>query len=201
MTNSRDVTVRLVNVTDATMMRYCALNDASRDCRPEEFSSYAAISTEFSVAFTSDGTKKVCVQLSDDVGNMSPTNICDTITIDTDVPDPPELPRSTLSNTNASCAYIEAERTDLSDFDRFEYRALGGQWRPVIGADDQDQMMFDPADPSSTAHIKFALEQDSTNLLQIRVVDAAGNPSVPMTAIVDEVSSSHANQPGDQTNL
>ena len=38
------------------------------------------------MAFTSDGTKKICVQLSDDVGNMSPTNICDTITIDTVVP-------------------------------------------------------------------------------------------------------------------
>ena len=49
--------------------------------------------------------------------------------------------------------------------------------------------LFDPSDEADTAHIKFALEQDNDNLLQVRVRDKAGNVSEASTALVEEVSS------------
>ena len=189
--NSKDVIVSLDGVSGATRIKYCALENGAQNCTtdpallPEE----VAYTTSFAVRFVNEGLKKVCVAALDDVGNDSGAPICDTITIDITPPPPPTLPKASLTDVNASCAYIEAERSDLTDFLRFEYRPLGGSWAPLDGASEDPNAPFDPSNNQSVATIKFPLTQDSDNLLQIRVVDQAGNVSDSSDALVEEVSS------------
>ena len=125
--------------------------------------------------------------LEDDAGNVSEV-LSDSITIDLTPPPAPTIPRANLTGINATCAYIEAERSDVADFWQFEFRSAGSNWSEMGDRQDPNDL-FDPSDEADTAHIKFALEQDNDNLLQVRVRDKAGNVSEASTALVEEVSS------------
>lgn len=190
-TRNQDVEVTVSGATGGSEIHYCALEDGTQDCvGAASFDNVLPYTPSFSVRFASEGLKKLCIKLVDDVGNQADP-ICDTITVDMTPPPAPVIPRPSLSGVNASCAYIETSRSDLNDFARFEFRTLGGQWQAMTEADQDPTTgsLFDPSNAASTARIKFSLIQDTNNSLQIRVVDQAGNESDPTEAVVDEVSS------------
>jgi hypothetical protein len=188
---NHDIEVTVTGATGGSEIHYCALEDGTQNCvGAASFTTVIPFTPTFSVRFTSEGLKKLCMKLVDDVGNETDRE-CDTITIDTTSPPAPLIPKPNLSGVNASCAYIETVRDDPSDFARFEFRTLGGPWQEMTEADQDPTTgsLFDPDDDNSTARIKFSLLQDTNNALQIRVVDQAGNESDPTEAVVDEVSS------------
>ncbi|MCB9535435.1 MAG: carboxypeptidase regulatory-like domain-containing protein [Myxococcales bacterium] len=189
-TGLQDVAVQLVPpYAGGVRLRYALLENGAAACPaadvlPDE----ASVQPSLTVRFAGSGTKKVCVALVDAVGNASPVR-SDTIIIDTTAPPAPNLPQRNLPGVNASCAYVEAQRADVADFWKFQVRAGTGEWADLTEGRQDPADVFDPDDPADVAHARFALEQDVDNLLQVRVLDAAGNPSEPSALVVEETSS------------
>jgi hypothetical protein len=191
-TNLQDVSVRLTApYGGGARIRYARLENGANPCPAvDAMTEEASVTPGFTVRFALEGPKKICVALEDEVGNTSEVR-SDTIIIDTTAPPSPSLPQGSLPGVNASCAYVEARRVSVAeaDFWRFELRDSSGAWVP-LGEDNQDPNdVFDSAAPADVAHARFDLTQDADNLLQVRVVDPAGNASEPGQILVEEVSS------------
>ena len=142
-----------------------------------------ALGLPLSMTGVADGEYLVCAALRDVAGRSSKLR-AGLVVVDTEVPDAPVLPGNNLTDVNASCAYVEAESNEIgrnvagSGFWRYEIRGADGEWRAPT-ADD-----LGPGDV-----LKFRLQQDTDNLLQVRVVDRAGNRSGTSSLQVEEVSS------------
>ncbi len=185
----QDVSLSLVDPSGGVRVRYALLEDGNQACpAAADLAGRADLAPTFTVRFADQGLKKICAAIEDAVGNVSDVH-SGTVEVDLDPPNPPVLPRSNLPGVNASCAYVEAARDDVDDFWKFEARSAGGQWFELDDDTQDPADIFDSNNPIDTAHIKFALTQDVDNLLQIRVVDLAGNRSEASEAIVEEVSS------------
>ena len=188
--NSYNVNMNLINSSGADAVLYCLKDNVNEECDASDYINRVADTDRLTVSFNTEGLKKVCVKLIDDTGNTNDGNenvegggLCDEIIIDVTAPPAPTISNASLTGVNASCANIFATLSDANDYLRFESRPLGGSWSTL----DEVNSTFNSA--QNTATIYFDLTQDSDNLLQVRVIDKAGNTSETTDAIVEEVSS------------
>lgn len=169
--NSRTVTASIGNRAGAARMWVLP---ATGTC-PTAIASYVSepVAGTTTVTFAGDGSSRLCVRLEDAAGNLSTAGYA-SFTIDTIPPLSPTLSPSNLTNVNRSCADITPGAGVDANFNRWQTRMPGGAW--------QDTTLTGSA-------LRFTLQQDRDNQLEVRAIDNAGNVGESNAAFVQEVSS------------
>jgi hypothetical protein len=139
-----------------------------------------------------DGPKTVSVRVRDAAGNLSDPRSA-TTTLDTTPPAAPALtlPGSVALGVNHRCARIGAPPITAVDTNAvsIQARVNGGAFTTCTSSTSTSTSFSGCLVNSTTNKVSVQLEQDRDNLVEIRVVDKAGNIGEPSAVIVPEVSS------------
>ena len=152
--NRQDLTVTLEGGDAGNIIRYDFVVGGGNCPEAAALTTVMPYSELFTVRAQDESLITLCVALEDDAGNVSEV-LSDSITIDLTPPPAPTIPRANLTGINATCAYIEAERSDVADFWQFEFEVrarIGPRW-----AIDRTQM-------TSSTHLMKQIQPTSNSL-------------------------------------
>jgi hypothetical protein len=146
---------------------------------------------------STQGTKNVAVDFLDNADNVR-TPASDAITLDDIPPSSPvlTLPGTVSSGVNFACARSDTNVTSTdTNFSRVQARVNGGAFVTCSSGTVNPGTISGCFHNTSTSKVSVNLGQDRDNLVEIRVLDLAGNIGEASSVIVPEISSAFVSTP------